>query len=98
MHVGEGVYLNYLSQNLNKIIEDSSDAFFGKKVLRLHDGVSIPFLSHFMKMFPKAEIIGTGASGNNSNEHSPNEALNLTYTKQYISALVYITSEYSKLK
>ena len=95
--LGEGVYLKPLSKELNKIIDDSSNAFFGKNALMLHDGGSIPFLAHFMKLFPKAEIIGTGAAGNNSNEHSPNEALNLTYTKQYLAALVYVISEYSKL-
>jgi hypothetical protein len=44
------------------------------------------------QQFPKATFVVTGAAMTSSNEHAPNENLNLPYTKKFIAALALIVS------
>ena len=53
-------------------------------------GCSIPFIALLGEIYPKALFVVTGAALSSSNEHGPNENLNLPYTKKVIAALAAI--------
>ncbi len=49
-------------------------------------GGSIPFISHFAALFPKAEILVTGVEEPDSRAHSPNESQHLPTLKRAMTA------------
>jgi len=49
-------------------------------------GGSIPFISHFAKLFPDAEILVTGVEEPDSRAHSPNESQHLPTLKRAMTA------------
>ena len=66
---------------------------FKKEFGVLGVGGSIPFLALLGEKYPKALFIVTGAATSKSNEHSPNENLDIEYTKKFLAALVLVVHE-----
>ncbi len=66
---------------------------FGNEYGVLGVGGSIPFIALLGEKFPKATFMITGAATSTSNEHSPNENLNIDYTRKFVSALSLILKE-----
>ena len=91
----EGVYLKPLSSQILNILNECSQNIFGSNIRYMNEGGSIPFLTYFNKQFPNSEIISSGATGPNCCEHAPNERLNLLFTKQYMSCIAFLITEYS---
>ncbi|CAD8043665.1 unnamed protein product [Paramecium primaurelia] len=77
---------------LDQLINDASNIFYGKESVTFGEGGSIPLMNTLQQQFPKAQFIITGVLGPNSNEHGPNECLDLPYTKKLISCIAYIVS------
>ena len=85
-----------LSENLNKVINQSSYEFYKKPAISMGEGGTIPFMAMLGEKYPEAQFIITGVLGPNSNAHGPNEFLHIPYVKKLNCCISYILAHYSK--
>lgn len=88
----------HMNEDLEKIIDEASQKFYGKEALALGEGGSIPFMGMLGEKFPKAQFVITGVLGPNSNAHGPNEFIHIEYAKKLNACIIYILENTSKLK
>ena len=93
VHYGVGVNLANVSNKTKNILNKASLEFFGNDIIFSGGGESIPFISYFMSLYPNADVLCTGVVGSDSNEHGPNENLNIEACKKIICVLCYFLSE-----
>lgn len=79
---------------LDKLIIEASEKFFGKPAVTMSEGGTIPFLSPLSKVFPDAKFCVTGVLGPNSNAHGPNEFLHLPAAQKLTCCISYILANY----
>jgi len=92
--IGPGWNMEIFSDHLKEVINKSSLLFFNKDFIKYPNGSTVPFVKSISKMFPKSEIICTGAMGSDSNMHGPNESIDLGYFKKFICCMSYIFNSY----
>ena len=90
---GDGVILANVSNRTKNILNKASLEFFGNEIIFSGGGGSIPFISYFKSLYPNADVLCTGVVGADSNEHGPNENLNIEACKKIICVLCYFLSE-----
>ncbi|MCB0348883.1 MAG: M20/M25/M40 family metallo-hydrolase, partial [Bdellovibrionales bacterium] len=78
---------------LETLIQEASQAFYGKEALTIGEGGSIPFMGMLGETFPKAQFIITGVLGPNSNAHGPNEFIHIEYAKKLTAAITHILAK-----
>jgi len=71
-----------LSPWLERALDEASRRRFGKPVLTMGEGGTIPFMAMLGQKFPKAEFCVTGVLGPGSNAHGPNEFLDIRTAKR----------------
>ena len=86
-----------LSDNLEKVINDSSQSFYQKPAISMGEGGTIPFMAMLGKKYPHAQFVITCVLGPNSNAHGPNEFLNIPYVKKLNCCISYIIENFRKL-
>lgn len=62
---------------LDASLNAASNEYFGKDVMYMGEGGSIPFMGMLGEKFPEAQFLITGVLGPHSNAHGPNEFLHL---------------------
>jgi acetylornithine deacetylase/succinyl-diaminopimelate desuccinylase-like protein len=67
---------------LEAALETSSLHHFGKGVMWMGEGGTIPFMAMLGARFPEAQFFITGVLGPHSNAHGPNEFLHIGYAKK----------------
>ncbi len=67
---------------LDEALQAASRRHFGKDVMWMGEGGTIPFMAMLGKKFPEAQFFITGVLGPHSNAHGPNEFLHLGYAKK----------------
>lgn len=75
---------------LHECLTRASNTYFGKDVVYMGEGGSIPFMGMLGEKFPEAQFMITGVLGPNSNAHGPNEFLDLP-TAQRVTCCVAAT-------
>ena len=90
---GEGAVFANMSNKCKTILNKASLEFFENEGLFMGGAGSIPFITYFQSKYPKSDIICTGILGNDSNEHGPNENLNIDAAKKLICVFCYFLSE-----
>ena len=76
---------------LEKALQDAGKDFFnGNEVSTFGRGGSIPFLAQLGKMYPDTQIFALGLMGPGTNQHAPNERINLDYAKRLTCALSHL--------
>ena len=93
INISEGWSLNNLSDRAKTILNKASLEYFGNGLIFKGGGGSIPFITYFHSKYPNTDIIVTGISGSDSNEHGPNEKLNLEACKKMILILCYFLTQ-----
>jgi acetylornithine deacetylase/succinyl-diaminopimelate desuccinylase-like protein len=83
---------------LKKAANDASLATFGKPVVNMGEGVSIPFMGMLGKKFPQAQFLITGVLGPEANAHGPNEFLHLPTAKKLTACVSFILHAQTKEK
>ena len=63
-------------------LERASTEHYGKPMMWMGEGGTIPFMAMLGKKFPAAQFVITGVLGPHSNAHGPNEFLHLDYAKR----------------
>ncbi|EAX93846.1 Clan MH, family M20, peptidase T-like metallopeptidase [Trichomonas vaginalis G3] len=77
-------------------LEGASQEVFGQKPLYYGEGGSIPLCNTLQSLWPKAQIIVTGAAGTDSNPHGFDESLNIEYTGKFAAVITGFLGEISK--
>ena len=90
----DGWNLNSLSDRTKNILNNASKIFFNNEIEFLSEGGSIPFVNYLQSKLANTEIVCTGVCGMDSNEHGPNESIDLIALKKFICCLAYFISEY----
>merc|ERR1712183_490508 len=85
------------SKRFNKILNESSESFYGKKAQYIGEGGSIPLVNHLQDLYPKSQILVTGILGPGHNAHGPNENLVIDYTKKFVCVLAKIITDQCKV-
>jgi acetylornithine deacetylase/succinyl-diaminopimelate desuccinylase-like protein len=81
-HTATGWHAPKTQPWLEKILSDSSKKYFGKDVMWMGEGGTIPFMAMLGAKFPQAQFLITGVLGPHSNAHGPNEFLHIEYAKK----------------
>jgi acetylornithine deacetylase/succinyl-diaminopimelate desuccinylase-like protein len=81
---------------LEAAIESASQAVFGKEVVQLGCGGTIPFMGMLGRQFPKTQFFITGVLGPQSNAHGPNEYLDVEYAKKLTVCVSLVLAEHAK--
>ena len=91
--LAEGWQLQNFAERTRNILNKASLEAFGNEMTFKGVGGSIPFITYFQSKYPNCDVICTGILGNDSNEHGPNENLNIEAAKKMILVLCYYLSE-----
>lgn len=84
---------------LDDALNQASQIHFGEQALKLGDGGSIPFIGFLGETFPNSQFIITGVCGADSNAHSVDENLDISYLKKLTCCMIqafYIISQTNK--
>ena len=71
-------------------LERASKAHYGKPMMWMGEGGTIPFMAMLGDKFPAAQFVITGVLGPRSNAHGPNEFLHLDYAKKLTACVADI--------
>lgn len=74
----------------------ASQTYFGKDVVYMGEGGSIPFMGMLGKKFPQAQFLITGLLGPGSNAHGPNEFLHIPAGKKLTCCISEIIAKHFK--
>jgi acetylornithine deacetylase/succinyl-diaminopimelate desuccinylase-like protein len=80
---------------LEKTLEDSSNAFFGKPIAFMGEGGTIPFMAMLGERFPKAQFLITGVLGPHANAHGPNEFLHIPTGKRLTCCVAKVIADHA---
>jgi acetylornithine deacetylase/succinyl-diaminopimelate desuccinylase-like protein len=81
---------------LEQAMQRASQTVFGRDVVHLGCGGSIPFMGMLGERFPDTQFLITGVLGPQSNAHGPNEFLDLAYTKKIIACVAEILGDFAR--
>jgi acetylornithine deacetylase/succinyl-diaminopimelate desuccinylase-like protein len=80
---------------LEAALETSSLHHFGKGVMWMGEGGTIPFMAMLGAKFPGAQFFITGVLGPHSNAHGPNEFLHIGYAKRLTSCVADVIAAHA---
>jgi len=80
---------------LEKALDESSKRCFGKGVMWMGEGGTIPFMAMLGAKFPQAQFLITGVLGPHSNAHGPNEFLHIEYAKKLTACVADIVAAHA---
>jgi hypothetical protein len=81
---------------LERSVDKSSNAFFGKPACYFGEGGSIPFMGMLGEKFPEAQFLITGVLGPHSNAHGPNEFLHVPYARALTACVASVLADERK--
>jgi acetylornithine deacetylase/succinyl-diaminopimelate desuccinylase-like protein len=76
-------------------LETSSIKNYGKGVMWMGEGGTIPFMAMLGAKFPRAQFLITGVLGPHSNAHGPNEFLHIDYAKRLTSCVADVLAAHA---
>jgi acetylornithine deacetylase/succinyl-diaminopimelate desuccinylase-like protein len=92
----DGAYISNTSDKLKSELNKISQIFFQNDYSEISVGATIPFVQIFLNMFPNAQMIVTGAAGIDSQIHSQNEKLKISYFKKFVCSLTNLIGDYNQ--
>ena len=81
---------------LEQALQNASMASFGKPVMWLGEGGTIPFMAMLGAKFPEAQFLITGVLGPHSNAHGPNEFLHLDYAQRLTACVAEVIAAHAR--
>jgi acetylornithine deacetylase/succinyl-diaminopimelate desuccinylase-like protein len=79
---------------LEASVARASEQAFGKPVVYMGEGGTIPFMGMLGEKFPETQFVITGVLGPHSNAHGPNEFLHIKTGERVTSAVATILSDH----
>ncbi len=95
-HAASGWHAPPTAAWLEKIIDESSRAHYGKPAMWMGEGGTIPFMAMLGDKFPKAQFLITGVLGPHANAHGPNEFLHIGYAKKLTACVADVIAAQAK--
>ncbi len=80
---------------LDAVLETTSIKTYGKSVMWMGEGGTIPFMAMLGAKFPEAQFLITGVLGPQSNAHGPNEFLHLGYAKRLTACVADVIAAHA---
>ena len=80
---------------LDKAIDESSQARYGKPAMWMGEGGTIPFMAMLGEKFPQAQFLITGVLGPHSNAHGPNEFIDIGYAKKLTACVADVLAAHA---
>lgn len=80
---------------LERALEASSIRHYGKPVMWMGEGGTIPFMAMLGEKFPAAQFLITGVLGPQSNAHGPNEFLHLDYAERLTACVADVITAHA---
>jgi acetylornithine deacetylase/succinyl-diaminopimelate desuccinylase-like protein len=80
---------------LDRALQASSTAFYGKSAAAMGEGGTIPFMAMLGSQFPDAQFLITGVLGPKSNAHGPNEFLHVPYAKKLTACVAHVLAAHA---
>jgi acetylornithine deacetylase/succinyl-diaminopimelate desuccinylase-like protein len=82
---------------LDTALETTSIKNFGKSVMWMGEGGTIPFMAMLGAKFPRAQFLITGVLGPHSNAHGPNEFLHIEYAKRLTACVADVLAAQAEI-
>jgi acetylornithine deacetylase/succinyl-diaminopimelate desuccinylase-like protein len=79
---------------LEASVARASQTAFGKPVVHMGEGGTIPFMGMLGEKFPETQFVITGVLGPHSNAHGPNEFLHIPTGKKVTMAIAQIVADH----
>jgi acetylornithine deacetylase/succinyl-diaminopimelate desuccinylase-like protein len=79
---------------LHESLERSSQASYGRGVMYMGEGGTIPFMAMLGDFFPQAQFMITGVLGPQSNAHGPNEFLNIPFAMKLTTCVAHVIADH----
>jgi acetylornithine deacetylase/succinyl-diaminopimelate desuccinylase-like protein len=81
---------------LHSSLETASQAAYGRSVMYMGEGGTIPFMAMLGDAFPKAQFMITGVLGPQSNAHGPNEFLHIPFARRLTTCVAQVIADHSQ--
>jgi acetylornithine deacetylase/succinyl-diaminopimelate desuccinylase-like protein len=81
---------------LEQSIDRASRTLFGKGVVQMGCGGTIPFMAMLGERFPQTQFFITGVLGPHSNAHGPNEFLHIGYAKKLTACVSLVLMDHAQ--
>ena len=81
---------------LHESLEQASQASFGKSVMYLGEGGTIPFMAMLGDAFSEAQFMITGVLGPKSNAHGPNEFLHIPFARRLTTCVARVLADHAR--
>lgn len=91
---GTGWNAPALAPWLEKSVAKASQAAFGKPVVYMGEGGTIPFMGMLGEKFPETQFVITGVLGPHSNAHGPNEFLHIPTGERVTMSIAQIIADH----
>ncbi|MCA9757864.1 MAG: M20/M25/M40 family metallo-hydrolase [Candidatus Eisenbacteria bacterium] len=89
-NAGYGFDAPPLAPWLGDALQRGSQAYFGRDVVFMGEGASIPLMGMLGQRYPDAQFLVTGALGPHANAHGPNEFLHLDAVKKITACVAEV--------
>ncbi len=74
----------------------ASEQWFGRPVMRMGEGGTIPFMGMLGERFPAAQFVVTGVLGPGSNAHGPNEFLDIATAERVTCCVASVLADHAR--
>ena len=79
---------------LHESLEKASQQSYGRRVMYMGEGGTIPFMAMLGDSFPKAQFMITGVLGPQSNAHGPNEFLHIPFARKLTTCVAQVIADH----
>lgn len=80
---------------LERAAQEASERFYGREMMAMGVGGTIPFMAMLGERFPSTQFLVTGVLGPHSNAHGPNEFLHIDYAKRLTAAVAHVLARHA---
>jgi acetylornithine deacetylase/succinyl-diaminopimelate desuccinylase-like protein len=81
---------------LHNSLEKASQASYGRGVMYMGEGGTIPFMAMLGDFFPEAQFMITGVLGPQSNAHGPNEFIHIPFAMKLTTCVAQVIADHCK--
>jgi len=79
---------------LHQSLDRASQASYGRGVMYMGEGGTIPFMAMLGDFFPQAQFMITGVLGPNSNAHGPNEFIHIPFARKLTACVTQVIADH----
>jgi len=97
-HAATGWNAPEIAPWLHNSLEKASQASYGRGVMYMGEGGTIPFMAMLGDFFPEAQFMITGVLGPKSNAHGPNEFLHIPFARKLTTCVAGVISDHCQRK